>query len=137
MESTMQLLQRARSKYSNDAQLCRELDMSSTTLAVADTRGKLSPVAAGNLARLLGENEEHWIAVAALEAAPPSKGKTQLLKEIARRVKRSFYGPEVRAQDWPSRLKETVSRALLRIHGPVDRIPAHVVAPHQIGFCVA
>jgi plasmid maintenance system antidote protein VapI len=80
MHTTMDLLAKAMSPpYElTEADWCRELDISRTTLSVAKLRGKLSPVVAGNLARLIGEDVEHWIAVAALEAQPATYGRAKL-----------------------------------------------------------
>lgn len=51
---------------------CDKLGLSRNTLAVGKFRGRLSPAIAGGLAMELGENPEHWIAIAALEAEPES-----------------------------------------------------------------
>lgn len=79
MHTTMQLLHKALAERAlTEADWCRELGISRTSLSVAKTRGRLSPVVAGNLARLLGEDMEHWIAVAALEAQPNTYGRNKL-----------------------------------------------------------
>ena len=68
---------------------------------MAQKRGRLSPVLAGHFAMKLGENPEHWIAVAALEAEPESS----LLEELKahankwrkRLLKNNEQGPIFRA----------------------------------------
>ena len=72
MESTMQLLSKALS-VQRAADWVNEMNLSKSAFSMAQKRGRLSPVIAGNLAIKLGENPEHWIAVAALEAEPESE----------------------------------------------------------------
>jgi len=72
MPNTMQLLDQALQKQRASA-WARELNLTESALSIAKKRGRLSPVLAGNLAIKLGENPEHWIAVAALEAEPDSE----------------------------------------------------------------
>lgn len=62
------------------ADWCRELEVNRTALTVAKVRGKLSPVMAGNLARLLGEDVVFWVGVAALENAEDSHPKHKVLE---------------------------------------------------------
>jgi hypothetical protein len=81
METTMSLLNKALAQNPNASDWCRVLEVNRTAIAVAKTRGRLSPTLAGNLARVMGEPVEHWIAVAALEAEPESKAKHTLLKK--------------------------------------------------------
>jgi hypothetical protein len=78
MPNTMDLLQKALS-VKRAAHWCDELNVDVSTISKAKQRGRLSPVLAGNLAIKLGENPEHWIAVAALEAEPESELLTRLL----------------------------------------------------------
>lgn len=83
MQTTMELLQTAlTTREMNASQWCENLQMSRSALAVAKVRGRLSPTIAGNLARLMGEDETTWIAIAAMEAEPDSYGKAKLLNEI-------------------------------------------------------
>lgn len=77
MESTMQLLSKALSER-RAADWVNELNLSKSAISMAQKRGRLSPVLAGHFAMKLGENPEHWIAVAALEAEPESS----LLEEL-------------------------------------------------------
>jgi plasmid maintenance system antidote protein VapI len=83
MDSTMDLLNRALTERElSQTEWCRELQVNRTALAVAKMRGRLSPTLAGNVARLMGEDVEHWITIAALEAEPDSKGKQTLVRKL-------------------------------------------------------
>ena len=65
MTSTIQLLEKAlQSKRAAD--WCRDLNISTAAFAQAKKRGRLSPLLAGNIAIDLGENPDHWMAVAAI-----------------------------------------------------------------------
>ena len=55
-----------------------DVNLSKSAISMAQKRGRLSPTLAGNLAIKLGENPEHWIAIAALEAEPDSTLLEQL-----------------------------------------------------------
>lgn len=77
MPSTMELLTKAL-EVKRAAHWCEELNVDLSTISQAKKRGRLSPTLAGNFAIKLGENPEHWIAVAALEAEPEST----LLQEL-------------------------------------------------------
>jgi len=57
----------------------RDMNITRAALSMAKRNKRLSPVLAGNFAMKLGENPEHWIAVAALEAEPESELLTRLL----------------------------------------------------------
>lgn len=82
MKSTMDLLDEALSK--NTASFwCRELSVNRTALAVARARGRLSPTIAGNLARLMGLDTERWIAIAAVEAEPETRGKAKIKEQMS------------------------------------------------------
>jgi hypothetical protein len=87
MTKTMELLSHALEKQRASA-WARELNLSDSAIPQARKRGRLSPVLAGNLAMKLGENPEHWIAVAALEAEPESELLTRLLSDANRWRKR-------------------------------------------------
>jgi len=78
MPNTMDLLSQALQKQ-RAAAWAKELNLSSSAITQARKRGRLSPVLAGHFAMKLGENPEHWIAVAALEAEPESELLTRLL----------------------------------------------------------
>jgi len=89
MTSTMQLLEKAltvkkASHWAND------LNLSNATFTMASKRGRLSPTLAGNIAIQLGENPEHWMAVAALEAEPESPLKAMLQKTFEK-VKNLYF----------------------------------------------
>lgn len=71
METTMDLLSKALS-VQRAAHWVQDMNLSKSAFTMAQKRGRLSPTIAGNLAMKLGENPEHWIAVAALEAEPES-----------------------------------------------------------------
>lgn len=107
MQTTMDLLNRALTEREiSQAEWCKQLEVNRTALAVARLRGRLSPTIAGNIARLMGEPVEHWIAVAALEAEPDSKGKQTLLRKehtwarnLAQAVKSLFCSNEQRPKN--------------------------------------
>ena len=80
MQKTMDLFERAL-KIQHAAAWAREFNMTRAALSVAKRQKRLSPVLAGNFAMKLGENPEHWIAVAALEAEPESELLTRLLAD--------------------------------------------------------
>lgn len=80
MPNTMDLLTQALQKQ-RAAAWTKELNLSDSALTQAKKRGRLSPVLAGHIAMKLGENPEHWIAVAALEAEPESELLTRLLAD--------------------------------------------------------
>lgn len=82
MQSTMQLYHKAMAQEPSAKFWCEQLGVSRNTLAVSKIRGRLSPTVAGNLARLVGEDEQFWVAMAALEAEPASYGKQKLLSRI-------------------------------------------------------
>ena len=90
MTQSLDLLTEARKRFDTDAALCKALDVTYTTVAVAKTRGKTSPVLAGRLAQMLGENVEHWMAMAALESAPRSRVTDQLRRTITALRKSEF-----------------------------------------------
>lgn len=72
MKNTMALLEKALNKKTASA-WARDLNITPGALTNAKQRGRLSPTLAGNLAINLGENAEHWIAIAAIEAEPASE----------------------------------------------------------------
>lgn len=71
METTMDLFEKALT-VQRAADWAKEFNLTRGALSIAKTKRRLSPVLAGNFAMKLGENPEHWIAVAALEAEPES-----------------------------------------------------------------
>lgn len=71
MQTTMELFEKALT-IQRAADWAREFNLTPAALSIAKKQKRLSPVLAGNFAIKLGENPEHWIAVAALEAEPDS-----------------------------------------------------------------
>lgn len=82
MQTTMDLLNRANDRIPSDAEYARRLGISRTTFSVARIRGRLSPIVAGALAMDIGENPQHWMAIAAIEASPDGHLKEALWKKI-------------------------------------------------------
>lgn len=72
MKTTMDLFAAALAKQ-NANQWANDLNITRQTFSMAKKKQRLSPVLAGNIAMKLGENPEHWVAVAALEAEPESE----------------------------------------------------------------
>jgi plasmid maintenance system antidote protein VapI len=87
MQKSMELFDRAMVFEPSAKAWCEKLGVSRNTLAAAKVRGKLSPALAGNLAIELGENAEHWIAIAAIEAEKKSPLLERLKKSQALRRK--------------------------------------------------
>lgn len=82
MQTTMDLFEKAL-KVKHAAAWAKELNLTRAALSIAKTKGRLSPVVAGNIAIELGENPEHWVAVAALEAEKESPLLKRLQKSQA------------------------------------------------------
>jgi hypothetical protein len=84
MQTTLELLTKALTKAeTSERQLSMKLGHSPTALQMGRARGKVSPVIAGQLAEMLGEPVEHWIAVAAIEAQPRSRVTDHLRRAIS------------------------------------------------------
>ena len=83
MTTTLNLLARALADQTNTS-LAAKLNFHLSVFSQARKRGRLSPILAGRVAGLLGENVTHWIAVAALEAARPSPLRDAQLRAIRR-----------------------------------------------------
>ena len=81
MAATIDLLNQAL-KFKHAAAWCRDLNISTATLAQAKMRGRLSPVLAGNIAMDLGEDANRWMAVAALEAERESPLRDRLRERL-------------------------------------------------------
>lgn len=79
MQSTMELFDKAL-LVQHAAAWARDMNMSRAAFSQAKRQRRLSPVLAGNIAMKLGEDPEHWIAVAALEAEPESELLARLKK---------------------------------------------------------
>jgi hypothetical protein len=84
MQSTMELFDRAMA-IKHAAAWARDLNVTPQTFSMAKKQGRLSPVLAGNFAIELGEDPEHWVAIAALEAE-----KTGPLLERLRKSQESW-----------------------------------------------
>lgn len=82
MANTLDLLSRALAGAPSAAALARELHIDNSTITQARKRGRLSPTLAGQLAQRLGENPAEWIALAALEAEPPTSARSRLMRVI-------------------------------------------------------
>ena len=81
MSQTLQLMEKALAKKRASA-WCKELAIDKSTFSQAKKKGRLSPALAGCLATKLGENRDHWIAVAAIETEPESALKEQMLQAL-------------------------------------------------------
>lgn len=71
MQKSMQLLEKAL-QIQTAASWAHRLNITRQTFTNAKRVERLSPALAGNLAIELGEDPEHWIAVAAIEAEKES-----------------------------------------------------------------
>lgn len=79
MDTTLALYKRAMDIEANAGHWCEKLGLSRNALAVAKTRGRLSPELAGGLASILpSEDVQHWINVATVEATKNPVLKTKL-----------------------------------------------------------
>lgn len=83
MTGTTDLLRMALAKRSA-SDWARLYNLTPGTFTNAKTRGRLSPLLAGNIAIDLGENPDHWMAVAALEAEKESPLRDRLLASFNR-----------------------------------------------------
>lgn len=77
MSQSIELLNRALEKHTI-SDWARAFNVVPSTLTNARRVGRLSPALAGNFAIELGEDAEHWIAIAAIEA----EKKTPLLDRL-------------------------------------------------------
>ncbi|MGN8005762.1 hypothetical protein ACTJKQ_21460 [Acidovorax sp. 22279] len=82
MQNTMELFSKAL-EIKHASAWAREFNITPEAFSMAKKQGRLSPVLAGNIAIELGEDPEHWIAVAAIEATKDS----ELLARLKSRVK--------------------------------------------------
>lgn len=71
MVGSLELMEKALEKRSA-SDWARAFGITSATFTNAKARGHLSPALAGSLAIELGEDAEHWIAVAAIESEKDS-----------------------------------------------------------------
>jgi plasmid maintenance system antidote protein VapI len=79
MHNTMDLYAKALA-VQHAAAWARDMNITPAALSIAKKQRRLSPVLAGNIAMKLGEDPEHWIAIAALEAEPDSELLARLKK---------------------------------------------------------
>lgn len=86
MHNTMELLSKALD-VKRAARWCEEMDLDISTISQAKKRGRLSPTLAGTFAIELGEDAEHWIAIAAIEAEKESPLLERLKRSQALRRK--------------------------------------------------
>jgi hypothetical protein len=84
MQTTLDLLNKAEKHLGpiSYRQLSTSLGHSPTALNNARHRGSLSPLLAGQLAQLTGENVAEWVALAAMEATPKSRVTEALKRAI-------------------------------------------------------
>lgn len=84
MKNTLQLLEKAQQKTAplSERQLSIQLGHSPYAIRACRTRGNLSPVIAGQLAELVGEDVREWIALAALESEPRSRVTDHLRRAL-------------------------------------------------------
>lgn len=83
MTTTLELLRKAL-EIRKPAEWARRYNITQATFNNAKTRGFLSPMLAGNLAIDLGEDANHWIALAALESERDSPLKDRLKDTLKR-----------------------------------------------------
>lgn len=79
MQTTMDLFAKAL-QLQHQAAWARDMNVTPAAFSMAKKQKRLSPVLAGGIAMKLGEDPEHWIAVAALEAEPESELLARLKK---------------------------------------------------------
>lgn len=82
MPTTMTLLNEAL-KAHKAAHWTRTFNLSNSTITQAKKRGRLSPILAGKFAKELGQDAKQWIAIAGLEAEPPSRERDEMLADLA------------------------------------------------------
>jgi len=86
MPTTMTLLKKAL-EVKRAAAWARTFNITESAFAQAKKRQRLSPTLAGKIAHELGEDEARWIAVAGLEAEPPSSDRDSMLLRLAGAMK--------------------------------------------------
>lgn len=86
MQSTMELWKKALSVH-HQAEWARVMNVTPSAFSQATKQGRLSPVLAGNIAMEIGEDPEHWVAVAALEQAGTNTRDADLLARLKARGK--------------------------------------------------
>jgi hypothetical protein len=86
MKTTLDLLKLALANGVSSRHLATELHLSANAFHTAKQRGKLTPELAQALAEHLGVDPVDWIALAAVEAQPPSVKRDALIKSIQTRL---------------------------------------------------
>lgn len=86
MPTSLELLDLALRKQSA-SQYARDFNIHPSALTNARKRGRLSPTLAGAFARELGQIEEDWIALAALEAEQPSALRDTLMRRLGAKMR--------------------------------------------------
>lgn len=83
MNTTIDLLDKAleTTKLSERA-LSLRIGLSASNLSVARNRGSLSPVAAGQIAKELGQDVAYWMAIAVIESAQRSRVTEHLRRAV-------------------------------------------------------
>ena len=83
MSQTLVLMEKAL-QTRRAADWCKELNITAAAFSKAKSKGRLSPALAGCIATKLGENRDHWIAVAAIETEREGPLKKEMLKALLR-----------------------------------------------------
>lgn len=112
MHHTLSLLDKALVAAKSERELCRNLGLGETTLAMAKKRGHLSPTVAALVAASLGEDEIYWTAIAGLESDKANPHKARLI----RRMLRKSYFQSVKGARRPPRPSRKKVRPLARAH---------------------
>lgn len=83
MKNTLDLLNHAKKSLSlSERALSMRLGRSPTNLTTSKQKGSLSPILAGKLAELVGEDVKFWMAAAAIESEPKSPETDHLRRLI-------------------------------------------------------
>jgi len=86
MQSTLDLLAKAKATGTTMPEWCRRLHVHRNALGNAEKSGHLTPVVAGNLALELNEDPTPWMALAVLEGERDSPAKDMLIKRLKKRA---------------------------------------------------
>lgn len=116
MHTTMDLFAKAIAKESA-ANWANRLNITRQTFSNAKKAQRLSPALAGNLAIELGEDAEHWIAVAAIEAEKQSPLLDRLKKSQALRRKLLLSNKRAKSATSGFLFQTAVSRLGYTING--------------------
>ena len=116
------------------AELCKEIGIDRTALCKAKEADRLSPVIAGRLAQILGDDAIKWIAIAAVENAKNSKARTMLEKHLQALAKGWILTLQILSKNRPRPAHPGVIWALVLMNNPVNHYSSHVVATRQLSF---